>query len=227
MADLDSSNPFGDLVWGSQLQAESGNSQFDIHGNPIVSPTGAVGIAQIEPSTGPEAARDAGLPWDPERLAQDPQYNATLGYAYKNELLSKFKGDQAEATAAYNAGPGRVQQAEAEASSEGGDWTDYLPKETQQYLAKVLPGTYGGKFGKGGSQYGSLNAGQPGKGSGGIGGNAVADSSGGASDGSGGPSGMSPQAIKQLMLMSAIAPLYTFHPIDYDPFKVMPKEIPS
>jgi soluble lytic murein transglycosylase len=31
-----------------------------------VSPKGAVGIMQVMPATGPEAARLAGVPWDPE-----------------------------------------------------------------------------------------------------------------------------------------------------------------
>ena len=92
------------------LVAESGNRHRDKNGRVIRSPVGAVGIAQVMPATGPEAARDAGLPWDRNRFENDPDYNRALGAAYHQKLLRMFGGDERKAAAAYNAGPGRVQR---------------------------------------------------------------------------------------------------------------------
>jgi hypothetical protein len=91
------------------LTQESGNRQFDANGNPITSPKGAVGIAQIMPTTGPVAAKMAGLAWDADKFRNDPQYNQALGQAYYNAQLQKF-GSPELAAAAYNAGPGAVQK---------------------------------------------------------------------------------------------------------------------
>lgn len=96
-------------VWQNMLKRESGNRQFDADGNPLTSPAGAVGIAQVMPGTGPEAARLAGLPWDEERFKTDADYNAALGRAYFDKQVETF-GNEALAAAAYNAGPGAVQK---------------------------------------------------------------------------------------------------------------------
>jgi soluble lytic murein transglycosylase len=84
-----------------------------------VSKKGAVGIMQVMPATGPEAARLAGLPWDPEAYHSDPAYNELIGIAYLSQLLRKYKGDVGQALAAYNAGSGRVDDA---LSSPGENW---------------------------------------------------------------------------------------------------------
>lgn len=109
-----------------------------------VSPKGAVGVAQVMPTTGPEAARLAGLPWDEQRLRTDAAYNRALGQAYFAKQLQTFGGDAAKALAAYNAGPGAVGNAIAKSEAKGGDWLALLPKETQDYVAAILP-----KFGAG------------------------------------------------------------------------------
>lgn len=121
-----------------QRGQESGNKQFDAKGNPIVSSAGAVGINQVMPETGPEAAKLAGLPWDKKRLYSDAKYNAALGEAYMKQQLKNYNGDVAKALAAYNAGPGAVDKALKRAEKEGGSWLGYLPKETQKYTASIL-----------------------------------------------------------------------------------------
>lgn len=82
------------------------------------SAAGARGLAQLMPET----ARYLGV--DPD----DPLANLEGGARYLRELLNRFGGDLEKALAAYNAGPGRVQQA-------GG-----VPRirETQTYVAAVL-----------------------------------------------------------------------------------------
>ena len=116
---------------------ESGGRQFDKDGRPLTSSAGAVGIMQILPSTGPEAAKLAGVPWDETKFFNDPNYNDTLGRAYLGSMYEKFGSPQL-AAAAYNAGPGRVSQALKKSSMEGGDVMSYLPSETQNYVAKLF-----------------------------------------------------------------------------------------
>lgn len=96
----------GDL-FDRLLKQESGGRQFNADGTVVTSQVGATGIAQIMPETGPEAARMAGLAWDPEKFKNDSEYNRTLGKAYFNNMREKY-GSNALALAAYNAGPGMV-----------------------------------------------------------------------------------------------------------------------
>jgi hypothetical protein len=118
------------------LKQESGNRQFDENGNPLTSPAGAIGIGQVMPATGPEAAKMAGLPWDEERFRTDADYNSAIGEAYFRNMYDRF-GSLDLAAAAYNAGPGRLSSAMDRAGAMGGSYLDYLPEETQNYVASV------------------------------------------------------------------------------------------
>jgi len=95
---------------GGQILQESGGQQFGGAGSvagpdePTTSPAGALGIAQIMPETGPEAAKFAGLEWDENRFKNDAEYNAALGLAYVNKMRERF-GSNELALMAYNAGP--------------------------------------------------------------------------------------------------------------------------
>lgn len=84
------------------MQAESAGNQN------AVSPKGALGVMQLMPDTAEEISRELGIPYSKERLAADPNYNAALGTAYINKMLGRFDGNQTLAVAAYNAGPGMV-----------------------------------------------------------------------------------------------------------------------
>jgi soluble lytic murein transglycosylase len=86
------------------------------------------------PSTGPEAAALAGLPYDETKYKNDASYNKALGLAYFQKQLQDNGGELSKAYAAYNAGPEALKQAVDEADKEGGDWLTYLPKETQKYV---------------------------------------------------------------------------------------------
>ena len=120
------------------LRTESNGRQLDKNGNPLMSPKGAIGIAQIMPTTGPEAANLARLPWDEQRFKYDANYNAALGKAYFDHQTKVFGGDPEKGAAAYNAGPGRLREAMAMAAANGGSYKDYLPAETQNYLGKIF-----------------------------------------------------------------------------------------
>ncbi len=149
--------PGNETIWQRQIQAESGGRQFDDDGNPLTSPKGAVGIAQIMPTTGPEAAQLAGLPWNEERFRNDAAYNEALGRAYYEKQLEDF-GMPILATAAYNAGPGQLQEW---LSSIGDPRTGQVSpaefvrripfKETRDYVRKVVGeanyGAVAGEFG--------------------------------------------------------------------------------
>ncbi|OPA84275.1 hypothetical protein BFW86_24335 [Pseudomonas fluorescens] len=143
-------------VYASILQAESGGKQFDRNGQPMTSSRGAIGAAQIMPSTGPEAAKLAGVDWDENRFRNDPDYNRQLGQAYFQKLTNDFKSP-ALAVAAYNAGPGMVNDwingTNTTGKNESGlklgdprtgeisqaEFLDKIPfKETREYTQKVL-----------------------------------------------------------------------------------------
>lgn len=131
------------------LGTESNNRQFGADGKPLTSPKGAIGIAQVMPGTAPEAAKLAGLEWDEQRYKTDANYNKALGLAYFQKQLQTNGGDLAKAYAAYNAGPGALQdaikKAERAAALNKNDpnvparpWLDFMPKETRDYVAKNM-----------------------------------------------------------------------------------------
>ncbi|ECS1106812.1 transglycosylase SLT domain-containing protein [Salmonella enterica] len=94
---------FSAMIW-----QESGGNQYGKDGSPLVSPKGAVGVAQVMDDTGPEAARLAGVEWDRDKWLNDPRYNAKLGQAYFGAQMKKYDNNPVLAVAAYNAGPGAV-----------------------------------------------------------------------------------------------------------------------
>lgn len=84
------------------MQAESRGDQS------AVSPKGAIGAMQLMPQTAKETSEELGIPFSPARLATDANYNVALGTAYLNKMLGRFGGNETLAVAAYNAGPGMV-----------------------------------------------------------------------------------------------------------------------
>lgn len=126
---------------------ESGGRQFGKDGQPLTSPKGAIGIAQVMPATGPEAAKLAGVEWDENRYKTDSNYNKALGLAYFQKQLQDNGGDVQKAWAAYNAGPGALQAAikkaeqsvrlnQTDPTVQAHTWFDFMPKETKDYVAK-------------------------------------------------------------------------------------------
>jgi len=115
-----------------------GNPVFHDTPEPITSPKGAVGAAQVMRDTGPEAAKLAGLPWDETRWKYDIDYNKAIGSAYFQKQLQDNHSDLEKAWGAYNAGPGALKNALAEAATDGTDWRTKLPTETQDYITKNI-----------------------------------------------------------------------------------------
>ncbi|MDW8414272.1 MAG: lytic transglycosylase domain-containing protein [Thermaurantiacus sp.] len=120
-------------------------SSFDPY---AVSPAGARGLMQLMPTTAADVARRLGLPFDVDRLTQDPDYNLRLGAAYlgwRHDGLGSF----VLAAAAYNAGIGRVRQwlqalGDPRLPAEAGgvdpvDWIEAIPiAETRTYVQRVV-----------------------------------------------------------------------------------------
>lgn len=120
------------------MGTESNGQQFAADGvTPLTSSKGATGVAQVMPTTGPEAAQLAGLPWNENKFKTDKNYNYQLGLAYFNKQVTTFGGTD-KAFAAYNAGPGALQKALDQSKTDGRptQWLSYLPKETQDYVTK-------------------------------------------------------------------------------------------
>lgn len=110
-----------------------------------VSPKGARGLMQLMPDTAREMAAELGLPFDESRLTSDAAYNRRLGSAYLDKMLQRYDGHQALALAAYNAGPGRVDEwlkvhgdpRRGEIAT--GAWIERIPfQETRDYTRKIL-----------------------------------------------------------------------------------------
>nr|WP_315255287.1 transglycosylase SLT domain-containing protein [uncultured Duganella sp.] len=69
---------------------------------------GASGLMQVMPSTGRWVAKKIGLSDFAQEMLSDVRYNIMLGTNYLNMVLGNMDGNEVLATAAYNAGPGRL-----------------------------------------------------------------------------------------------------------------------
>ncbi|AJD82914.1 putative lysin [Achromobacter phage JWF] len=149
-----------EALWNAVKQAESGGRQFGSDGKPLTSSKGAVGVSQMLETTGPEAARLAGVEWNKESFYNDSNYNEKLGRAYLQSLLSRYSGNQMLATSAYNWGMGNVDQligkGDPRVPGSGVTSTDFmmkLPAETRNYNQSVGTADYASGLGV----YGAYN----------------------------------------------------------------------
>jgi soluble lytic murein transglycosylase len=113
---------------------------------------------QLMPATASTVVHQIGTTVTPVALVFEPEQNMRLGTAFLRELLDRYGNALPLALAAYNAGPGRVDQwlvqngdprAEAAASAPGSatdmheidmiDWIELIPfEETRNYVQRVL-----------------------------------------------------------------------------------------
>jgi soluble lytic murein transglycosylase len=118
-------------------------SSFDQYAK---SPVGASGYMQLMPRTAKETAKKIGLTnYDEATHLDQGEINVQLGTAYFNGLLNRYNGNRVLATAAYNAGPQRVDRwvtQNKNPSNQGLDidsWIDTIPYyETRAYVQNVL-----------------------------------------------------------------------------------------
>ena len=101
------------------MRIESGGRTM-LDGRPITSPAGAMGLMQVMPATFAELSARYGLGSDP----YEPRANILAGAAYLREMYDRF--GPAHFLAAYNAGPGRVDEHLRTGRA--------FPGETQRYV---------------------------------------------------------------------------------------------
>ncbi|MCD8547376.1 MAG: transglycosylase SLT domain-containing protein [Aeromonadaceae bacterium] len=103
------------------------------------SPVGATGLMQLMPATAKHTAKKWGYPQPRPQQLVEPTLNIRLGSAYLRELLDQYQGNRVLATAAYNAGPGRVRQWRSSAGMPMDAWVESIPfRETRNYVQNVL-----------------------------------------------------------------------------------------
>lgn len=88
----------------SVIRVESGFQPW------AVSSQGALGLMQIMPDTGAWLAQRYGMKWDGPVTLLDEEVNVTMGVRYLAYLRDKYGGDLQKILAAYNCGPGRVDE---------------------------------------------------------------------------------------------------------------------
>lgn len=142
----------------------NGIPEFDVLGDPMeraivhaiarqesafdptaMSGAGARGLMQMMPATARETARRASLPFDWEKLGQDPLYAARMGAAHLNDLLKEWRGSYILTFAAYNAGSPNVKKWIAaygdprDPEVDAVDWVERIPfSETRNYVQRVM-----------------------------------------------------------------------------------------
>jgi hypothetical protein len=144
--------------------------QVESGGDPKArSQKGAKGLRQIMPNTAREVAGKLGLneiagmtDAELEVALENPELNRQLGDFYLNELLQNYDGDQVLATAAYNAGPGNVNNwLKTVGDPRTGkishqEFIDNIPfGETKRYVGKIL----GNQTGAGHASFSGLTGG--------------------------------------------------------------------
>ncbi|MGZ8225738.1 MAG: transglycosylase SLT domain-containing protein [Methylococcaceae bacterium] len=104
------------------------------------SAVGARGLMQVMPKTAQQIAHELNEEWQSDNSLFNPDVNIRYGSYYYKQLLDRFNGHFALATAAYNAGPNRIVKWLPTGKSMPADiWIETIPfKETRKYVTSVL-----------------------------------------------------------------------------------------
>lgn len=127
-----------DAAWVYGLSRQE--SRFNLNAR---SGVGASGMMQVMPATAKWIAKRNG--WKDVRADNLHQLdtNVKLGTYYLRYTLDSFSGQTPIATAAYNAGPGRVRSWATVQPMEGAIYAETIPiLETRLYVQKVMLNTY-------------------------------------------------------------------------------------
>lgn len=108
------------------------------------SPVGASGLMQLMPGTARAIAKEYKVKYEASALT-NPAYNVQLGEAHLSDLIDSYSGSYFLALAAYNAGPGRVQEwikafgDPRDPDVDPIDWIERIPfTETREYVLKIM-----------------------------------------------------------------------------------------
>jgi soluble lytic murein transglycosylase len=95
---------------------------------------------QLLPSTGRIVAKGIKLPYSGLATLVDPESNIRLGTTYLGQMAERYGGNHVLATAAYNAGPLRVDRwLPEDGTIDARIWIENIPfNETRQYVKRVL-----------------------------------------------------------------------------------------
>lgn len=132
------------LKWGSTNGVDPyllmGIARRESAYNPeALSPAGARGLMQLMPGTATLVSRQLGIADPGPYGVLDPETNVRLGSAYIRDMLDRYGGNRLAATAAYNAGPGRVDRWLREADHEFDLFVESIPyRETRDYVQAVM-----------------------------------------------------------------------------------------
>lgn len=103
------------------------------------SKVGALGLMQLLPSTADMVAKRKQIMLKNNKGILDPHTNIQLGSGYLRMMLDAHQQNPVLATAAYNAGPGRVRKWLPTHKMEADIWIATIPfKETRNYLENVM-----------------------------------------------------------------------------------------
>lgn len=105
-----------------------------------VSAVGACGLMQLMPQTARQIAGELNETFFSNQTLRQPAVNIRYGSYYLKKLITRFNGNLVLATAAYNAGPGRVFKWLPQNRGVAADiWIETIPfKETRKYVHSVL-----------------------------------------------------------------------------------------
>jgi soluble lytic murein transglycosylase len=98
----------------------------------------AFGLMQLMPATAKEVAQKLGLKQLTLHDFAQAKTNIQLGSSYLAQMYKRF-GNYVKATAAYNAGPGRIARWTADKPLSAEQWIESIPfDETRKYTASVM-----------------------------------------------------------------------------------------
>lgn len=103
------------------------------------SSAGAMGLMQLMPGTAHLVAKKNQMPLRNQAAILEPHTNIQLGTRYLRMMLDNYENHPVLATAAYNAGPGRVKKWLPNVEMAADTWIETIPfKETREYVKNVL-----------------------------------------------------------------------------------------
>jgi len=103
------------------------------------SPAGALGLMQLMPATARDVAADEDLGRPDRDALTRPDTNIRLGTAYLRQMLDRFGESLPLATAAYNAGPHRIDRWLPASDLAADIWIETIPyTETRKYVQRAM-----------------------------------------------------------------------------------------
>ncbi len=104
------------------------------------SPKGALGLMQLMPATAKYISRSLPKKYQGKSKLTQADINLSLGTRYLRKMLKRFGGQTVLATAAYNAGEGRIMRwLPTETTLDAERWIENIPfRETREYVTSVL-----------------------------------------------------------------------------------------